>query len=148
MIAASDGHGGSSTVGPGWSRKPGTPRSRRGRILVVEDEDVLRDAMGPLLEAQGHQVAFAENGRAALAWLKTQPVPDLIVLDLRMPVMDGWEFRRHQQGDSRLADIPVVVLSAFDHARTAEVRASAVLRKPLDFDQLLQLVRQYCPLPS
>jgi CheY-like chemotaxis protein len=61
-----------------------------------------------------------------------------------MPVMDGWEFRRLQQADPVLADVPVIVLSALDQSRTADVSASAFLKKPLDFDRLLQLVRSYC----
>ena len=104
--------------------------------------------MAELLTLEGLLASTAVNGRDALQHLRSGLKPDVILLDLMMPIMDGWEFRREQQGDAELADIPVVVLSAFDHARTAEVRASAVLRKPLDFDQLLHLVRRYCPQPS
>ena len=61
-----------------------------------------------------------------------------------MPVMDGWEFRRQQQADPELAPVPVIVLSALDPSRAAAVDAAAVLKKPLDFDRLLELVRQHC----
>jgi CheY-like chemotaxis protein len=61
-----------------------------------------------------------------------------------MPVMDGWEFRRQQQADPDLAQVPVIVLSALDQARAANVDATAFLKKPLDFDRLLDLVRTYC----
>jgi CheY-like chemotaxis protein len=61
-----------------------------------------------------------------------------------MPVMDGWEFRRKQQADPDVSDVPVIVLSALDPARAADVNAQAFLKKPLDFDRLLQLVREYC----
>jgi CheY-like chemotaxis protein len=61
-----------------------------------------------------------------------------------MPVMDGWEFRRQQQADPKLAPVPVIVLSALDQARATNVDAAAFLKKPLDFDHLLDLVRAYC----
>ena len=61
-----------------------------------------------------------------------------------MPVMDGWEFRRRQQADPAMSDVPVIVLSALDQSRAADVNASAFLKKPLDFDRLLTLVRTYC----
>lgn len=118
-----------------------SPRS----VLIIEDDADLREMMAQLLTLEGLRASTAVNGHDALEYLRGGNKPDVILLDLMMPVMDGWEFRRHQQDDVRLADIPVVVLSAFDHDRTAEVRASAVLRKPLDFEQLLLLVRRYCP---
>ena len=124
--------------------EPSTHRS----VLIVEDDADLREMMAQLLTLEGVRASTAVNGREALAYLRNGNKPNVILLDLMMPVMDGWEFRRQQQDDALLADIPVVVLSAFDHARTAEVRASAVLRKPLDFDQLLLLVRRYCPQPG
>jgi CheY-like chemotaxis protein len=70
--------------------------------------------------------------------------PDVILLDLMMPVMDGWEFRRQQQRDSDMAGVPVIVLSALDQPRAADVEADAFLKKPLDFDRLLELIRRYC----
>src|SRR6185295_4566179 len=84
------------------------------------------------------------NGQEALAYLHTSSSPEVILLDLMMPVMDGWEFRRHQQADPDLAGVPVIVLSALDQARAAGVDAAAFRKKPLDFDRLLHLVRQYC----
>jgi CheY-like chemotaxis protein len=114
-------------------------------VLIVEDDPDLREMMAQLLALEGLRACTAVNGRDALDYLRRNQKPNVILLDLMMPVMDGWEFRRQQQTDARLADIPVVVLSAFDHARTDEVGATAVLKKPLDFEHLLQLVRQYCP---
>jgi len=61
-----------------------------------------------------------------------------------MPVMDGWEFRRQQQADPTLAPVPVIVLSALDQNRASNLDATAFLKKPLDFDRLLSLVRTYC----
>ena len=61
-----------------------------------------------------------------------------------MPVMDGWEFRRQQQADPSIAPVPVIVLSALDQGRASNLEATAFLKKPLDFDHLLTLVRAYC----
>ena len=101
--------------------------------------------MAQLLSLEGYSTATVANGREALDYLHNgHERPDVILLDLMMPVMDGWEFRRKQQADPSLADVPVIVLSALDQARAADVHAEAFLKKPLDFDRLLQLVRQYC----
>jgi len=100
--------------------------------------------MAELLTIEGFSAATAANGREALAYLRTHENPDLILLDLMMPVMDGWEFRREQQRDAAIANVPVIVLSALDPSRAAEVAAAEVLKKPLDFERLLKLVQQYC----
>lgn len=113
-------------------------------VLIVEDDADLREMMAQLLTLEGFRAATVANGREALEYLHTDPKPDVILLDLMMPVMDGWEFRRQQQADPRLADIPVVVLSALDQNRAAGVNTAAFLKKPLDFDRLLELVRRYC----
>jgi CheY-like chemotaxis protein len=113
-------------------------------VLIVEDDEDLREMMAHLLTLEGFEAATAANGREALAYLRTSGKPDVILLDLMMPVMDGWEFRRQLQADPKLAPVPVIVLSALDHARGANVDAAAFLKKPLDFDRLLHLVRAYC----
>jgi CheY-like chemotaxis protein len=113
-------------------------------VLIVEDDADLREMMAQLLSLEGFHTAAVANGREALEYLHHGDAPDLILLDLMMPVMDGWEFRRHQQADPALADVPVIVLSALDQSRTADVSAHAFLKKPLDFDRLLELVRTYC----
>jgi CheY-like chemotaxis protein len=113
-------------------------------VLIVEDDVELRDMMAQLLTLEGFVATAVANGREALEYLRKGDRPDIILLDLMMPVMDGWEFRRKQQSDPTLATVPVVVLSALDHRRAAEVDAVAFLRKPLDFDRLLELVRRYC----
>jgi CheY-like chemotaxis protein len=113
-------------------------------VLIVEDDVELRDMMAELLTLEGFVATTVANGREALEYLRRGDRPDIILLDLMMPVMDGWEFRRKQQSDPALATVPVVVLSALDHRRAAEVDAVAFLKKPLDFDRLLELVRQYC----
>lgn len=121
------------------SKRSTAPRTRvaKGRILVVEDEELVRDAMGPLLEEAGYEVSFAENGKDALRRLYTEALPALIVLDLRMPVMDGWEFRTIQRDDPKLGLIPVVAISADGTSQAAAISADAYLRKPVDANDLL-----------
>jgi CheY-like chemotaxis protein len=113
-------------------------------VLIVEDDADLRDMMAQLLSLEGLNAATVANGREALEYLHEAGRPDVILLDLMMPVMDGWEFRRRQQADPSLSSVPVIVLSALDPARAADVNANAFLKKPLDFDRLLALVRSYC----
>jgi CheY-like chemotaxis protein len=114
-------------------------------VLIVEDDADLREMMAQLLTLEGFHAATVANGREALEYLEDhQAKPDLILLDLMMPVMDGWEFRRKQRANPAVADVPVIVLSALDQSRAADVAADAFLKKPLDFDRLLQLVRDYC----
>jgi CheY-like chemotaxis protein len=113
-------------------------------VLIVEDDADLREMMAQLLALEGFGATTAANGQEALEYLELGAKPDVILLDLMMPVMDGWEFRRQQQSQPALANVPVIILSAIDQRRAAEVNAVAVLKKPLDFDRLLELVRQYC----
>jgi CheY-like chemotaxis protein len=113
-------------------------------ILIVEDDADLREMMAQLLTLEGFRASAVANGREALEYLSQGGKPDVILLDLMMPVMDGWEFRRKQQADKVLSKVPVIVLSALDQTRAADVSAVAFLKKPLDFDRLLELVRQYC----
>jgi CheY-like chemotaxis protein len=113
-------------------------------ILIVEDDADLREMMAQLLTLEGFRASTVANGREALEYLSQGDKPDVILLDLMMPVMDGWEFRRQQQASDDLSRVPVIVLSALDQTRAADVNAVAFLKKPLDFDRLLELVRQYC----
>jgi CheY-like chemotaxis protein len=129
--------------------QPSENRERRGAadncpVLIVEDDADLREMMAQLLTLEGFAAATAANGREALLYLQTNAAPDVILLDLMMPVMDGWEFRREQQRDRDMAGVPVIVLSALDQPRAADVAADAFLKKPLDFDRLLELIRRYC----
>lgn len=113
-------------------------------VLIVEDDADLREMMAQLLALEGFQAAAVSNGREALTYLEHGHRPDLILLDLMMPVMDGWEFRRRQVQDQAIAGVPVVVLSALDPARGSDLGGTAFLKKPLDFDRLLDLVRRFC----
>ncbi len=129
-----------SLDGPGDSRRPRSGGGARGQILVVEDDRSIRSALQGILEDEGYLVTTAEDGRQGLDCLRAGRPPDLIVLDLRMPVMDGWEFRAAQKSDPALAQIPVLAISADGSAKAAAIDAQAYLRKPLSTDALLNAI--------
>lgn len=116
-----------------------TRRSPR-QVLIVDDNDDGRDVLCDLLGSYGFQVASARNGVEALAYLSDRR-PALILLDLMMPEMNGWELLARLEGDPRLAAIPVAVISA-SHDRPA--RARYFLRRPYDIDRMLEMVREHC----
>jgi CheY-like chemotaxis protein len=92
------------------------------------------------LGMSGYRVRLAKHGRDALDALEVAPLPGVIVLDLMMPVMDGWEFRRRQLQDRRFARIPVVISTAVPESVTRELAPHAVIPKPCDLDRLLSVV--------
>jgi signal transduction histidine kinase len=110
------------------------------RILLVEDDFAIREAVQGVLEDAGYQVIPSQNGRDALERLRSGLLPDLIVLDLRMPVMDGWEFRAAQKNDPNLAPIPVLAVSADGSAKAEAIAAEGYLRKPLSSNTLVETV--------
>jgi PAS domain S-box-containing protein len=114
---------------------PGTSRS----ILLVEDDPDIRECMCELLFSQGHRVDTAVNGWDALERLRRSPKPDLILLDLMMPVMDGFHFRSEQRKSRELSDIPVVVLSGDNNVRerARELQAQGFMTKPPNVEELL-----------
>jgi CheY-like chemotaxis protein len=113
-----------------------------GSILVVEDDVCAMEALTELLEDSGYTVLQADNGEKALEVAKSSPQPGLVLLDLSMPVMDGWEFMRHKRREPTIADIPVVVITALVSAIPAG--AIALLTKPIDGGRLMMLVERYC----
>ena len=119
-------------------------------ILLVEDDDVTRDALTTLLEAAGYRVITAAHGREALDHLSGGPLPFLILLDLWMPVMDGGSFRKHQLQSPSLAAIPVVLLSAEEGlGRTAAaLGAAGYFAKPIGIERLLDAIRSIGALVS
>jgi CheY-like chemotaxis protein len=117
------------------------------RILIVEDDAAIRQTVAELLEEEGYEVECAVNGADALARLERSSVPGLILLDLTMPVMDGWSFRATQRRDPRLAGIPTVVVTASqpgDEAAMAALAPDAFLAKPFDLDRLIATVHRLC----
>jgi len=112
-------------------------------VLIVDDDPDLRSSLCEALEDAGYTTAQANNGREAIAWLDQHKLPALILLDLNMPVMTGWEFLNHQQVDPKLSQVPVVVITASGSAKKAAVTASAVLHKPITLDELLDVVGRF-----
>jgi signal transduction histidine kinase len=108
------------------------------RLLLVEDDSSIRLALTDMLEDEGFAVTSAVNGREALEDLRHAPPPDVIVLDLMMPVMDGWEFRVEQRSDPMLAGIPLLAMSADLSAKARAIAADGYVRKPIDFPELLR----------
>jgi CheY-like chemotaxis protein len=123
---------------------PATHPTQEPCVLIVEDDDGARDALADCLELEGFSVASARNGKEALDYLHRAPLPKVILLDLFMPVMTGWEFRDAQKKDAAIADIPVVVVTAFSAGVTRQIDAAVVMHKPLDLDRLVTVIRDYC----
>ncbi|MCO5166769.1 MAG: response regulator [Planctomycetes bacterium] len=123
------------------------PPCSRDTILLVEDDPGIREALCELLTDSGYRAAAAADGQDAIRLLEGDGrAPCLVLLDLMMPGMNGWEFRRWLAGRPELAQVPVVLLSA--HANLpAEARAldvAAFLRKPIDVDRMLDTVASLC----
>lgn len=115
--------------------------SEHRRVMVVEDDEGIREALCDLLASEGFDVVSAVHGADALSKLRAeQRHPDVILLDLMMPVMDGWAFRAEQRKDQSLANIPVVVITASRQADVAALEPRALLKKPIDFDELLRVI--------
>jgi signal transduction histidine kinase len=112
-------------------------------ILLVDDDPEIRDSVEEVLRGEGYAVLSVGNGRDALRHLEESEPPDLIILDLMMPVMDGWQFRIAQRRAApELASTPVVVISADDSPMAAAIDAAVFLRKPFPIDALTSSVRR------
>lgn len=115
-------------------------------ILIVEDDPSIREMLAAILEEEGHTVATAGQGQEALDYLsRAAKHPDIILLDLMMPVMTGWQFREAQRHIPALANIPVLVLSAKARLRAeaAQLDAAAIITKPIDVAQLLATIQRW-----
>jgi CheY-like chemotaxis protein len=115
-------------------------------VLLVEDDDDLREDLALILRNRGFRIETASNGRVALERLRQrQPLPCLILLDLMMPVMNGWEFREAQLADPALAEIPAVVMTAASPRDPGgALQAAAYFQKPVKLDDLLALLGERC----
>jgi CheY-like chemotaxis protein len=115
-------------------------------VLVVDDDVEIRETLVEVLEERGYRTVAASNGKQALDALHGGTRPELILLDMMMPVMDGAQFRAQQREEPEIAGIPVVLISA--HAdltkRMRELDANAALQKPISFRDLIDTVRRYC----
>lgn len=118
------------------------------KVMVIEDCPDIRSLMKIALELEGHEVISASNGQEALEVLDTfSAPPDLILLDLMMPVMNGFEFRKKQLQDPRIAGIPVIILTAdSNYAKNPDpVCAAGYIKKPMDLEVLLDTVSRASP---
>jgi CheY-like chemotaxis protein len=110
-------------------------------ILVVDDDESIRESLQMALELENYSTALAADGAAALAWLRANPAPRLILLDLMMPVMDGWQLFDHLRRDERLSRVPVVVITAFGR-ELGSVEQLPVLKKPVDLRDLHRVIER------
>lgn len=118
-------------------------------LMIVDDDDDLRDALADIMTAEGYEVAAFADARAALAALKGGVTPFLILLDLMMPGMSGWEFRAALLENPTLALIPVVVMTAASNLSDGARTLSGVeaLHKPFTLEIILPLVARYAAAP-
>jgi CheY-like chemotaxis protein len=114
------------------------------KVLIVEDDDDFREAARETLEEEGYWVSCARNGQEALEMLRSEAEPCLILLDLLMPTMSGWQFRALQLRDPFLARFPVLVMTATESLEQAAVNADGLLCKPIRVEALLAAVARYC----
>ncbi|RKH15488.1 response regulator [Corallococcus sp. CA047B] len=114
-------------------------------VLLIEDEEDIRDAVSTLLEMEGYQVAQCVHGEDAWAWLKANPPPALVLLDLMMPVLDGQSFLLRLSKERMLEGVPIVVLSGSPFQPGGAVD---YLRKPVSVKELLEMVRRLLPSPG
>jgi chemotaxis family two-component system sensor histidine kinase/response regulator PixL len=118
-----------------------------GTILIVDDDQIVREGVGVLLERGGFGVAQASNGSEALTYLYCNPAPSLILLDMMMPRMDGWNFLEHYRMNAAWYAIPVIILTGMRiaSAEWAEsLGAVGLLKKPFDENELMNPVRDLC----
>jgi two-component system, chemotaxis family, chemotaxis protein CheY len=134
-----------------YSSTPVSQPSPGRKILVVDDDPAIRDALADALRDSGYEVLLAEDGWEGIARLRAAPLPDAILLDLFMPRMSGWDFVRELRR-SAAAVVPVIVVTAVEPHFGYPVPRTQVLRKPVDMDALLALLERACtdgfPTPS
>jgi CheY-like chemotaxis protein len=115
-----------------------------GTILIVDDDADIRDTLEEILVNAGHRVVTASDGVEALHVIRQQPRPGLVLLDLMMPVMDGYQFLEIQRADAELARIPVAVLTAGSTVDRDRTDPAPLLRKPIGLSALMAIVKQHC----
>jgi len=123
--------------------RPTGERVASASILLVDDDRDQRESLAEVLEQEGYRVSQATNGEAALAALRGGVAPAVIVLDMIMPVMNGWQFCEAQRADPALARIPVVVMTAAADLTRSKIEAAQILSKPLTTKRLLAAIAQH-----
>jgi chemosensory pili system protein ChpA (sensor histidine kinase/response regulator) len=118
--------------------------AQRCLVAIVEDDSEFRNMLRELLEEEQYRVVAVANGAEALEKLRGETVPNVILLDVSMPVMDGFDFLRFRNEDPQLAAVPVVlVTNAKPHERPT-IGVNDVVRKPIDIDEILFAIKRYC----
>ena len=115
-------------------------------ILIVEDDESIREVLKYALVLEGYEVSTAINGKEGLEQLAKMPSTCLILLDLMMPVMNGWQFIEAIGKDMMLATIPVVLVTAFSE-QAKDLNPKDIIKKPIDLGMLLSAVRKWCVIP-
>ena len=114
-------------------------------VLIVEDDDEIRELLAEMLTDRGFFVSTARHGKEALELLRTTPLPNVVLLDLMMPIMDGWQMRAEMLADPKLAAIPVIIVSGAADMQDGSdlLKAARVLTKPVKWPVLLDSVRAH-----
>ena len=112
--------------------------------MVIDDDEAIRFSLSDLLESEGYRVVAAPDGSAALARLSAGERPQLILLDLMMPVADGWKFRAEQLVNPAMASIPVIIITAVTSPDRRGTLGVATFTKPIDIPALLAAIRDHC----
>ena len=122
---------------------PEAVTSERGAtVMIVDDDDAIREALEDVLSDEGYRIVGMSDGQRALEHLNAEGCPDAILVDLWMPVMDGWKFLDALLGDVRFSRIPLVVLTAARDQRARDLRVSEVLTKPVQLQQVLSALER------
>jgi CheY-like chemotaxis protein len=122
------------------------PLEAEKKILIIEDDPDIRDTMAQILDEEGYRTFTASSGLDALQQLQDGLRPHLILLDLMMPIMDGWQFREEQEKNPAIAAIPVVLISAAGQIGrdVPRITRGTYIRKPISFEVLLSTVEKFC----
>ncbi len=116
-------------------------------VLVVDDDLDLRDTLCDALEISGHRTLSARHGEEALAVLRSNHSIDMLVLDLMMPVMNGWQLREHMLADPELARIPVIVMTAAADLSRTPITADVLLTKPVSLAKVMTAIASLTRAP-
>lgn len=113
------------------------------KILIIEDDSDIRMSLRQILELEEMNAIVADNGQQGLDQLNTHSDVQVVLLDMMMPIMDGWEFLKRMRSNEKWAHIPVIAISAAG-LKASSVNANVFLKKPLDLDLLLDTIRRLC----
>ena len=131
----------------GTSASTASPKraaAQRCLVAIIEDDAEFRNMLRELLEEEQYRVIAVANGAEALVTLRGGAIPNVILLDVSMPIMDGFDFLRHRNDDPQLAAVPVIlVTNAKPHERPT-IGVNVVVRKPIDIDEVLFAIKRYC----